>query len=82
MWLNENFSVNFPSRSEVSEQKMIAAIYEIMERHCQQSRTSRKLFEKIKQTKTFLSALKEIDFFITAEKIIVPSRFTLSSSFK
>jgi hypothetical protein len=61
---------------------MVASINDIMEKHCEESRTAKTFFAKMRHCKSFLTCLKEIEVFIYQEKMLVPSRFIMIPTFK
>jgi hypothetical protein len=69
VWLNDNFSLNFPSAPESTEQAMVASIVEILQKHSHHTVAGIGLWDQLKISKSFLSALKEVDWFIRAENL-------------
>ena len=55
---------------------MINNIINIIESHCIESKSSKRLFAAIPKCTNFLQALKMVDTFAAGEKILVPSKFS------
>ena len=55
---------------------MINNIINIIESHCIESKSSKRLFAAIPKCSNFLQALKMVDTFAAGEKILVPTKFS------
>ena len=76
VWLNENFALNAYIKRDYRESKMINNIINIIESHCIESKSSKRLFAAIPKCSNFLQALKMVDTFAAGEKILVPTKFS------
>ena len=79
VWLNENFALNAYIKRDYRESKMINNIINIIESHCIESKSSKRLFSAIPKCFNFLQALKMVDTFAAGEKILVPTKFSFMS---
>ena len=77
--MNENFALNTLNKKEFQEINMVNKIITIIESHCIESKSSKRLFKLLQKCSNFLQALKMIDTFAMTEKIMVPNRFTFFS---
>ena len=79
VWINENFALNAYSKRDYKENKMINNIINIIESHCIESKSSKRLFSLLTKCSNFLQALKMVDTFAAGEKILVPLKFSFTS---
>ena len=55
---------------------MVHKIIQIIQAHCIESKSSKRLFTAFSKCSNFLQSLKMVDGFVMTEKILVPSRFS------
>ena len=55
---------------------MVKNVIDVLEPHCIESKSSKRLFIALNKCQNFLQALKMVDTFIMTERILVPMRFS------